>query len=203
MIDFLPDNYEVPSKNDGYMKFVNGDNRFRILSKPIIGWEWWIDTDEGRRPQRIRMSENPPVSAGDKIKHFWAFVVWNYDAGKFQILEVTQKGIQKSIKGYAKDEDWGSPDQYDIVVTRSGDGLETEYEVKAKPAKLLDPEIQEKYEELSINLEALYDGADPFSAPEVSAYERAKATAESLRTPENTEPMAEDEIDSIVDMLKV
>ena len=37
-MDFLPDNYEAPQGGGGYMKFQKGDNKFRIVGKPIIGW---------------------------------------------------------------------------------------------------------------------------------------------------------------------
>lgn len=164
MNDFLPSAYEVPSKENGYMKLKKGDNRFRILTKPILGWEWWEDTAEGgRRPQRVRMDEGVSVATGTEAKHFWAFVVWNYQANALQILELTQKGLQRAIKGLWQDQDWGSPLNYDLVISREGEGLETEYELKPKPAKALDNEIFDKFKEATINLEALYDGADPFS----------------------------------------
>ena len=173
MNDFLPDNYEVPSNSDNYMKFIKGDNRFRILCSPILGYEWWTEVDGLRKPRRVRMGTPIPTNEVDDpetIKHFWAMVVYNYDAKKIQILEITQKGIQKTLKALAKDADWGTPVKtYDIVVTRSGDGLETKYEVLPKPAKKLDEGIERLYSDMSINLEALYDGADPFKEPEQEA----------------------------------
>jgi len=100
---------------------------------------------------------------GDEPKHFWAFVVWNYKDEKVQILEVTQKGIMKAIRNLVNDEDWGDPKNYDLVVTREGEGLETEYSVNPKPKTELDKGIQVFYKDLNINLEALFDGDDPFS----------------------------------------
>ena len=174
MNDFLPKDYELPNASNGYMRFEQGDNRFRIMGSPIIGWEYWVDKDglptekgaapqQGNRPVRVPMKGTVPVVASDIVKHFWAMIVWNYKVENFQILEITQKGIQKTIKGYSSDEDWGSPINYDLVVSRTGEGIETEYEVKAKPAKPLDDEIQDLYKKVSINLEALFDGDDPFS----------------------------------------
>jgi len=181
MNEFLPNDYEVPNKENGYMKFKQGDNRFRIMTRPILGWEWWEDKAEGgRTPKRVRMDGTVPVSTGGEAKHFWAFVVWNYGANAFQILEITQKGIQTSIKGLWKDADWGSPLGYDIVVNRNGEGLETEYSVTPKPQKSIDPAILEKFQELSINLEALYDGADPFSTPAKREEVREAITDEEL-----------------------
>lgn len=166
--EFLPATYEVPNKNDKYMKWEQGENRFRIMSSPILGFEWWTDGEDGsRKVHRVPMGLNIPtneVEDPSSIRHFWAMIVWNYKANAIQILEVTQKLIQQSLRAYAKDEDWGSPvNKYDIVVTRSGTTKEdTKYEVMPKPAKPTDEKILEEMKNTPIRLEALYEGADPF-----------------------------------------
>lgn len=169
--DFLPDGYEVPQKGGNYMRFQDGANRIRILSSPILGWEYWNENEKGeRKPIRKRMSENlvmSDIQEPDRVKHFWAMVVWNYEDEKIQILEVTQKGIQRSLRALAKDTDWGSPKNYDIVITRSGKDLETRYETQPKPAKPFDKEIMAKYQSMNINLEALFIGGDPFTSEDV------------------------------------
>lgn len=165
-MSFLPDKYEIPDSSTGYMKFKQGENKFRVLSSAIIGWETWTEEDGKRKPLRRKM-DNPfstdVVDDPTQIKHFWAFVVWNYNEEKVQILEITQKGIMKSIKALTSDEDWGDPKTYDIVVTREGEGLETEYQVNPKPKKELDKGITQFYKDLNIDLDALYDGNDPFA----------------------------------------
>jgi len=177
MSDFLPQDYEVPTKEGGYMKFEQGENRFRILCSPIMGYEWWIDETgairqkgekpkKGDKPVRVRMNDSVPIDAAETVKHFWAVVVWNHGSEKIQILQLTQSGIQKTIRALAKDKDWGSPVNYDLVVTRTGEGLETEYSVTPKPAKPLDEVILELYKGTRINLEALYEGKDPFATDE-------------------------------------
>lgn len=171
MNDFLPNEYEVPAKSGNYMKFEDGENRFRILSSPILGWEYWVDTEDGgRKPLRKRM-ETPfstvEVDEPEKIKHFWAMSVYNYKEKKVQILEITQKSIQKILRALAKDEDWGSPKEYDIVITKTGEKLDTEYQVTPKPAKKMDAGIIKAYEDMHIKLEALYDGADPFAGEDI------------------------------------
>lgn len=167
MTDFLPKGYEIPDKGGSYMKFVKGENRFRILGSPILGYEGWKTDDEGRnRPIRKRMTETHSVTEVDdpeKIKHFWALPVYNYQAEAIQILEITQKGIQKSLKSFASDSDWGNPREYDLVVVRDGDGMETSYEVMPKPKKEIDAGILKTYTDMAINLDALFDGADPFN----------------------------------------
>lgn len=165
---FLPTGYEIPTSETGYMKFEKGPNKFRILTKPLLGYIAWIDkayTEDGKpKPERFKMdaqmiqkkewSQNP--------KHFWAFVVWNYKAERFQILDVTQISIQREIDSLYRNEDWGEPFGYDITVTKTGDNMETKYSVQPSPHKELKPEIKDAFSKLSINLDALWDNEDPF-----------------------------------------
>lgn len=163
MNSFLPKSYEVPSSSDKYMKFKADENRFRILASPIVGWLWWVETGEGRKPMRVHMNGKVPVEFAESTKHFWAMPVWNYAVEKVQILEITQSGIQRTIKSLSADEDWGSPVEYDLVVKRTGDGMETKYQVTPKPKKVLDSGIVQLYTDMHINLDALYEGKDPFA----------------------------------------
>jgi hypothetical protein len=157
--DFLPQNYEAPTGNSNYMKFQDGENKIRILSKPIIGWLAWKD----KVPHRFRMNARPDKPLSDQpIKHFWAFIVWNYNAQAVQILEVTQATIQKSIQDLSKNEDWGAPFYYDIKITRKGKDLETEYSVMPSPKKDLSEEIKKAALDKPAYLEALYDNQDPW-----------------------------------------
>lgn len=165
--DFFPnENYEIPQTSN-YMKFEIGDNKFRVLSSAIVGYEYW---NESNKP--IRRRENWNVVPDDiktdkdgniKISHFWAFAVWNYSAKKVQILEITQKGIMKYMKGLTEDVDWGNPKDYDIKVNRVGSGFDTEYTTTASPHSQVKSEILEQYGKMNINLNALYDGNDPFA----------------------------------------
>ena len=168
---FLPTDYKVPQGSNNYFKFQAGENIFRILSNPIIGWEWWTDStdNEGkqtRKPNRVHDYEGVPVSAVDAdgrgVKHFWAMIVWNYQDKKVQILEITQKGIQRAIQGLERSKGWGDPKNYDISVTKTGEKLETEYSVMPIPPKHLANEIKAAFNKTTINLEALFDGKDPF-----------------------------------------
>lgn len=171
MSNVLPDNYEVPQKSGNYMKFQDGENKFRILTSAIVGWEGWLDTTEGgRKPIRHRMNEpfNTEEIEPETIKHFWAFVVWNYKEEKVQILEITQKGIQKSLSALEKSKDWGSLLDYDILVSKSGQKLETEYSVNPVPPKPLNKDIKDAFESVEVDLEKLFTGEDPFKKEEVN-----------------------------------
>jgi len=167
--DFLPTDYQPPRGGGQYMKFQKGKNRFRFLSKPIFGTEYWKtvvgqDGTTTRKPVRVRPGDGIDVSEiEDQLpKHFWAMVVWNYDDNQVQILEFTQRSIIDYVTQLSRNPKWGSPLQYDLIVNREGDGLETKYSVIADPKEDLAPEIEKEYNAMNINLDALYDGQDPF-----------------------------------------
>ena len=104
--DFFPDGYKRPETGGSYMKFTQGENRFRILQKPIFGSVGWRETSDGRRPLRKRMGEDfAPgeviIDAKNKVRHFWMMPVWNYAAGAVQVMEITQSTVQEAIEGLA------------------------------------------------------------------------------------------------------
>jgi len=89
-------------------------------------------------------------------------VVWNYADSALQIMELTQAGLKEKIIELAKDEDWGDPRKYDISIIRNGEGIETSYVLTPKPHKKRSDEINEAVAGMKVNLNALYEGGDPF-----------------------------------------
>lgn len=167
-MEFLPKNYEEPVNYGNYAKLEEGPNQFRILGSAIIGWEWWEDsTDEkGQKIRRPRRVKDLKEATSPELKHFWAFPVYNYKASKIQILELTQKGIKQNIKGLVDNPKWGDPRGYDIVITRIKTGpndFDVDYTVQPDPKEELNPEISAAYEEMEIDMGALYSGEDPFA----------------------------------------
>lgn len=166
---FLPDDYEVPETAGLYMKFQTGANVFRILTTPILGYENWTVPPPSEKPKPVRWrmdGKRPDIALKEKkSKHFWAMLVWNYQVGAVQLLEITQKTVIKEIKEMVGDKDWGDPRNYDISVTRHGESLDTEYFIQPKPHKDL-PEDAAKAVDLfmadhDIALERMFDGGDP------------------------------------------
>lgn len=163
-MSFLPDGYEVPkSEGSNYMnKWKAGANKFRILSAPVLGWEYWTEDDKP-----VRAKERwPVIPVNAKLpwspKHFWAMVVWNFDIKAIQILEITQVTILTALQALIQEPEWGDPREYSITVTRAGEKLTTTYSVVPSPAKPTPKEILHAYKENPINLEALFDGNNPF-----------------------------------------
>ncbi len=182
MNDFLDDNYTIPTESN-YMRFIQGENQFRVLSSAIVGMEYWVTNPEDKKkrmPKRKHIGENipmeeieinPKTGKDDLPKHFWAFVVYNYADKRIQILEITQKGIQKAILALTKSKAWGSPKDFDLIVTREGEGRDTEYSVMPQPKSKLDEGVVQLYKDMEIDLDALFTGDDPFAGEKVDVDE--------------------------------
>lgn len=151
---FLPENYKTPEGN--YYKFQEGENTFRILSSAIVGYEYFNKDNKPVRSKTQFTNTPADIKEDGTIKHFWAFLVYSYRAEKQQILEVTQSGIQAAIRALVQNPKWGDPKKYDITVSRTGSGLETEYTIMPNPHSELDVVL------MNVNLEALFTGDDPF-----------------------------------------
>ena len=167
---YFPTNYTIPksSGNGKYTKFEQGKTKFRILSAPLIGFEYW-NTDS--KPVRaLEKFETIPLDAKldnegkFKQRHFWAMKVYNYNTKQVEVLEITQKTIQNTILEYAQNEDFGDPRDYDITVSRKGEAIETEYSTIASPPKEAGDEVKEADAQTPVNLSALLIGDNPFDA---------------------------------------
>lgn len=165
----LPKGYTVPKgSSDKYMRFEKGENRFRILGSPILGHEAWIEEPDGtRKPVRIKMddsfSESTKKKIKDKPKHFWAMPVLDRSDDTVKVLEITQASIQDALQDLLMSEDWGDWEDYDVVVKRTGEGLETRYTVMPMGKKKLDVGIKKMCDDTEIHLNALFEGEDPFA----------------------------------------
>ena len=159
---FLPEKYKVPSTSN-YMKFVEGRNQFRVLSSAVIGYEYWTTDNKPVRSRELPEEVPENIKKDDKgnyrVNHFWAFLVWNYEAERAQILQLTQKSIMEMMKEYVDNPAWGDPQKYDFVVARTGAGFDTEYKVSVNPHS---PMPKEAEKAPKVDLEMLFDNEDPF-----------------------------------------
>lgn len=173
---FIEPDYKVPSSS-GYMKFQEGENRFRILGSfldktAIRGVEYWVTDSEGnRKPKRLvegtpvpveELEENPQTGEIEVPKYFWAFPVFNYADKKIQILEISQKTIINAVRNLAGNAKWGNPIEYDIVVVRSKENGKTTYSVTPDPKEKVAEEIINALSATPIRIEALFEGVDPY-----------------------------------------
>ena len=168
---FLTNIQPSPAGGSGnYYKFTQGENKFRIVGSSdttppglIQGMIGWGEDNEGnRKPFRWKLGVDAPREFAEKPKEFFAFLVWNYDEACVQILELTQAGLKSELVTLAEDKEWGDPRKYDIAVIRNGEGIDTSYVMTPKPHKKLSPAAVAMVKATTVNLEALYDGGDPY-----------------------------------------
>jgi hypothetical protein len=169
---FLPKNYEQPTSSGGgsYFKIDKGDNKIRILSEAVTGYVYWTEENGSTKPVR---SEHYPKTTpdirvrdgkADRVKHFWAFTIWNYKTQKIEVAEITQRTIQDAIIGLVEDPDWADVQNFDLKITKTGDALDTVYGVIGSPKHGSPaPEILAALAATPVNLLALYSGDDPFN----------------------------------------
>jgi hypothetical protein len=169
---FIPEGYEIPKSSDNYLKFTEPKTKFRILSSPVMGFEYWTKPAEGEKkgnPVRSfdRFDSIPKDAQLDdkgrfNQKYFWALKVFNYNDGKIKVLQITQKTILDAILAYVHNEDYGDPREYDITVSRIGEQLETRYTTIASPPKTASNEVIDADMATPVNLKALLTGENPF-----------------------------------------
>ncbi len=167
----LPEGIEFLSKEKKYLKLsslTDGDNKLRIVMRPIGGWLIWED----KKPLRFKPQDKPKaIGAEEKPKEFWALYVWDYQREDLFILEITQGGVIKSLRGFAQDPDIGDFTKYDIKIKKTGSGMQTRYEVFPIAPKPLAKPILEALAKAPIRLEALFEGGDPWTDLAGSSYE--------------------------------
>ena len=174
-MEFLPADYKSPSSNN-YTKLQEGENKIRILSAPVIGYEDWKD----KKPYRFKEKPLKAFEESKPVKHFWAMIVWNYQEQEIQILQITQATIKDTLHALSLDSDWGVPYGYDIKITKKGQGKETSYMVMGLPHKPIAQAVKEAFYAKRCCLEALFDGSDPFSAlqtPTAGGFEEVQTEA--------------------------
>ncbi|MGX7894418.1 hypothetical protein [Tsuneonella sp. HG222] len=198
------DDYEVPKSDAPYLKFKEpGTYKFRLLDKPIFGWEGWVIADGKDKPIRFDFNEKPTDVSRFKrgeLNHFWAMPVWNFHTNRVEVLSLTTKSIQTAIEGYARNEDWGSPLSYNLTVTREGTTKEnTKYTTMPSPHSELQDDIKAAWNQVKaegFDITAILRDEDPFNPatkraqtapPPPQTYQPAPTPAEDL-TQEDTEP---------------
>lgn len=173
--DFLPADYRVPEASSGYFKFQPGANRFRFLTKPVMGTELWKDVDG--KPQPVRIPNGESFSKEDmalakpnqKPKHFWAAVVYDYQEGRVSEAVISQISVLRAIAELCNNPKWGSPLNYDLVVTRKGEGKDnTEYLVSPDPKEELSDQVKAEFDKYNVDLQAFFDGGSALSPKEAS-----------------------------------
>lgn len=167
---FLPDGYELPKPQSQFVALEEGDNRLRILSRAVVGWEAWMDGEAVRIEGEENTFDVDNVDTGDygkKLYHFWAFIVWNADLKKIQIWQVSQRSILSGLWNLLQQEEWGDPRNYGIIVTKTVTKKKTEYKVVGVPPKPLTEEVKKALADTNLTLEKVFAEEPVEVEPEV------------------------------------
>lgn len=176
--EFISETYEAPSTSGGYTRLQQGENRMRILSRPLLVWTIWNDGKPSRVP--YNKSEKPAIPSGSNpsVKHAWILTVYNYKTEQIEVFELDKMTVINPLVAHSKDKDWGHPKNYDIVITKSGSGREnTSYSFMPKPHSEISQEVKDAFFNTPIDLEQLLvpDG-NPFMQKEsVKVEKKAEA----------------------------
>jgi hypothetical protein len=163
---------EIANESSSSGRYLNpskltGEKRLRFFGEGITGYgAWTIDKKPIRwesKPSELPADLAPDLSGKISVKRFLAGLVYDYEAGEFKILEITQRTLMDQLFKFMKDEDYGDPTTYDIKISKTGEGKDTEYTLVAAPPKPVTKDMSESFEKVSCNLKALFDGDDPWA----------------------------------------
>lgn len=165
---------EISKESSGSGRYINparieGEKRLRFFGAGITGHSAW--TTDGKpirwekKPAALPENIAPDMSGRVGTKRFLAGLVYDYEAQDFKILEITQKTLLDQLFKFIKDEDYGDPQGYDIKLSKTGEGIKSEYTLVAAPPKSVSKEVATAFEAVNCNLNALFDGDDPWADP--------------------------------------
>lgn len=161
-MSFLPKNYKAPAGSNDYLTLEEGDNRVRIITDAVIGWEGWKDNKPFRREGIEKNIEDNEVDIDQKyggkpkVGPFWGFLVYDYASEAVKIYTLTQKTIMKAIQGLVDDEDWGDPKGYDIGIEKTVKGGKTSYSVKPYPPSKMKKEAVDKIKGTELDIQNVF-----------------------------------------------
>ena len=152
MTEFMPKDYQEPKTEGGtWFRIGAGETkRVRIMGSfehpqtAIMGWEAWTEEED---PETGKVKDVPirkehshenydviqEMDRDGKPRHFWAIQIFNISDNEPQIWGMTQRTIQRQIRSFSENPNWGNPVNYVLAVTREGEGLQTTYTIIAEP----------------------------------------------------------------------
>lgn len=175
----FPENYTPPvTWTSNYLKFTPGKTYFRILSSPLIGFEYWQHKPTDEKDVSVRTKEKikdadllfPAINKFGETSYsreFYAFKVYAYDdntrkSGSIKVLQSTTQSIKQQIRSFIMSQDHKSIDNYDLVMEKSGQDKATRYTLSRLDSSDKSIEVMEAEAKTPVNLDALFYNKDPF-----------------------------------------
>ena len=138
-IDPSFDSSEKKSGKDTFLRLNPGSNIVRLLTLPHQynqhKWETPGGKKYGYRINCSGTSDCPLCKEGNKAKRRWFLGCIDRKTNSYKVLDIGYS-VFKSIQTYAKDEQWNSPENYDIdIVVDVNGGSTGYYSIVAKPPR--------------------------------------------------------------------
>lgn len=154
------------AENSNYFRPVKGENRVRLVSAPIAMWTSF-DKTTGENVVRKFITEeaakafNATAPKDSQAKKKYAMYVLDRATDEVLVAEFGMS-IMKAIKTLSVDKDYGfdALPAYDIKITKTGDGLDTEYTVLPTPVKELTEDEQKRIAAMPNLYDFLKDGCE-------------------------------------------
>lgn len=192
----LPSDTRGKAAGSGYFAAQQGQNKILILGEAIAGYQYWDNQNSVTRSREV-FEETPGIKQrknnktgkmeDERQQYFWAVPIWNFASEKIEVYQITQKGVRDQLSSYQANDAWGDPTgSYSLTIDKSGEGLETKYNVVANPDKN-DPifaGILAQYNQAPMNLDEQFFGKAEEAAPEAEATPAVEEAAAVEATPE-------------------
>ena len=174
----------------GYMtasKLEDGESyRIAILSEePLEYYTVWGETDDGQK-KPFRFEDEPTADQitnelgdykqrknykGDQLekpKFAIAFFCFDYEDFKVKVFEISQKTLIRELDSISKQEDYANLQEWDMVISRTGISLDTEYKILPAPRKKgMEEKVQASWgavQVLGYDINQLMVGGSPFGS---------------------------------------
>lgn len=152
---------QLDAGGSSFYELQSGSNEFRIVSEFAWGYRHdYQHREEGKELDHpFYRLDDPYVGKNQhKLVLTAAMVVYDYESGELKPFTLHQKNILNVIRDYSNNEKYGNPTDYDLVVTKKGEGRETRYSVIANPPEMFSKEIEAALKDVNINVDNFYEG---------------------------------------------
>lgn len=172
--------YYIPkNKNNNKDKYTKlskleeGDNKIRIIEKPVFFWQYWepiLDSNgksilnefgmEKGKPIRFPCDQKPPQK---EVQYFMSAYIWDYYKKEAFIINIEQTGVLNKLKELQEDHDFGDLINYDLKINKTGKLKNTKYSIVPLPPKPFNDDILKVLKDHPVNMSALVSCKDPWN----------------------------------------
>jgi|DEB0MinimDraft_10_1074344.scaffolds.fasta_scaffold61844_2 hypothetical protein len=176
-MSWLPESYVIPTSGGDFLnasKIEEGQSvKIRVLGHPdypktaILGYSSWQKTPEKNICHRVEFTPEAKAKLKakgyDEPKHFWAVLIYNWEKMRPQVFEITQVTIQEQLLSLTKQPTWKKPKEYDVTISRKGQGKNTKYQVLPVGKSELPQEVRDQISASEYDVSRLMTGEDVFA----------------------------------------